>query len=119
MHSLRHDVHKERKMNKEDSLQFVQERLRYNHASALHRELHMFPPTRVKRRFAVEIPRGEHRGFERVDDSVAVHCTSGSLWITHDGDPKDVILVPGEYYRAEREDAMHVFALSDCVLEIE
>ena len=106
-------------MNKEDSLQFVQERLRYNHASVLHREVRLRPPTRVKRRFAVEIPKGEHRTFERVDESVLVCCCSGSLWITHDGDPKDVILVPGESYRAEREDAMHVFALADCVLEIE
>jgi hypothetical protein len=105
-------------MNKEDSMQFVQERLRYQH-STLHREIHLRPPTRVKRRFAVEIGKGEHRVFERVDDSVHVRCATGSLWITHDGDPKDVILVPGETYRAEREDAMHIFALQDCILEIE
>ena len=105
-------------MNKEDSMQFVQERLRYNH-STLHREIHLRPPTRVKRRFAVEMARGEHRIFERVDDTVLVCCSSGSLWITHDGDPKDVILVPGETYRAQRNDAMHVFALQACVLEIE
>src|SRR3954464_5233787 len=105
-------------MNKEDSMQFVQERLRYNH-STLHREIHLRPPTRVTRRLAVEMFRGEHRNFERVDDSVLVCCAAGSVWITHDGDPKDVILVPGETYRAEREDAMHVFALQESVLEIQ
>ena len=105
-------------MNREDSMQFVEERLRYNH-STLHREIHLRPPTRVKRRFAIEIVRGEHRTFERVDDSVLICCGAGSLWITHDGDPKDVILVPGESYRAEREDAMHLFALADCLLEVE
>lgn len=106
-------------MNKEDSLQFVQERLRHNH-SPLHRELHLLgPPARVKRRFAVELARGEVRRFEHVDASVLVCCASGSIWITHDGDPKDVILVAQESYRAEREDAMNVFALQDGVVEIE
>ncbi|HEY0824125.1 MAG TPA: DUF2917 domain-containing protein [Ramlibacter sp.] len=105
-------------MNKEDSLQFVQERLRYNH-SALGRELRIRDAPRVRRRFAVQMHKGEHRTFERVDDSVLVCCASGSLWITHDGDPKDVILVGGEHYWAEREDAMHLFALQDCVVEVQ
>jgi hypothetical protein len=105
-------------MNKEDSLRFVQDRLRQNH-SPFHREVHLRPPARVKRRFVVPMDKGEHRRFEQVDESVLVCCGRGSLWITHDGDPKDVILVGGECYRAEREDTMHVFALQECVLEIE
>ena len=105
-------------MNKEDSLQFVQERLRQNH-SALYRELHLRPPARVRRRFAVELEEGEARRFDRVDRSVLVCCATGSVWITHDGDPKDVVLGPREHYRADREAAMHVFALQPCVLEIE
>jgi hypothetical protein len=105
-------------MNKEDSLLFVQERLRHNH-SLLARELRLREVPRVTRRFAVEIAKGEHYMFERVDPSVAVRCASGSMWITHDGDPKDIILCSGEEYRAQREDAMHVFALQPCVLEIE
>jgi hypothetical protein len=103
---------------KEDSLRFVQERLRHNH-SPLHRELHLRPPKRVRRRFAVELEKGDARRFDRVDETVLVCCASGSVWITHDGDPKDVILGPRESYRAEREDAMHVFALQPCVIEIE
>lgn len=107
-------------MNKEDSLQFVHERLRHNHTSALQRELHLLRRLpRVTRRFAVEIGQGEAHVFERVDDSVAVRCSRGGVWITHDGDPKDVILMPGEEYRAQREDAMHVYALAPTVLEIE
>lgn len=105
-------------MNKEDSLQFVQERLRHNH-STLGRELRLREPPRVRRRFAVEMGKGEHRSFERVDASVLVCCNSGSLWITHDGDPKDLVIVAGEHYRAEREDAMHLFALQPCVIEIQ
>ena len=105
-------------MDTEDSLRFVQERLRYNH-SVLGRELRLRPAERVRRRFAVQLHRGEHRTLDRVDETVLVCCSSGSLWITHDGDPKDVILVAGEHYWAEREDAMHLFALQDCVLEIQ
>lgn len=106
-------------MNKEDSLQFVHERLRHNHASTLYRELHLRELPRVTRRFAVEVQKGEAHLFERVDESVAVRCAQGSVWITHDGDPKDVILLPGEEYRAQREDAMHLYALAPSVLEIE
>jgi hypothetical protein len=105
-------------MNQEDSLQFVRDRLRHGH-SPLYRELHLRPPERVKRRFAVGLEKGEARRFDRVDQSVMVCCASGSVWITHDGDPKDIVVGPHESYRAEREDAMHVFALQDCVLEIE
>ncbi|GAB3661551.1 DUF2917 domain-containing protein [Ramlibacter alkalitolerans] len=105
-------------MTKEDSLQFVQERLRHNH-SPLARELRLLSPPRVKRRFAIEMEQGEARRFDPVDDTVMIGCASGSVWITHDGDPKDIILGANESYHAEREDAMHVFAMQRCVLEIE
>jgi len=105
-------------MDKEDSLQFVQERLRHNH-SPRYRALHLYPHARVTRRFAVEMEQGEARCFDPVDASVLVCCARGSVWITHDGDPKDVILAAHESYRAERDDAMHVFALQPCVIEIE
>jgi len=105
-------------MNKEDSLQFVHERLRHNH-SPLVREFRLRPVPRVTRRFAVELDQGEAHVFEGVDASFAVRCSSGSVWITHDGDPKDVILIGGETYRAQREDPLHVFALSPSLLEIE
>jgi len=57
--------------------------------------------------------------FETVDSSFAVRCARGSVWITHDGDPKDVILAGGETYRAQRTDALHLFALVPSVVEIE
>jgi Protein of unknown function (DUF2917) len=106
-------------MHKEDSMRFVQDRLRHDPASTLAREFRLRPLPRVKRRFVIEMQQGEARTFERVDDSVCVLCSTGSLWITQDGDPRDVILEGRESYRADREAPMHVFALRDCVLEIE
>jgi hypothetical protein len=105
-------------MTSEDSLQFVTERLRYNH-SPLHRPLQLHPGPRIKRRFAVQLRDGEAHRLDPVDETVMVRCAEGSVWITHDGDPKDVILAAGESYQSEREDAMHLFALQPCVLEIQ
>jgi hypothetical protein len=106
-------------MTKDESLQFVQERLRRQLGSPFERELHLRPRERVTRRIALELDSGSTHVFDRVDGSVMVRCASGSLWITHDGDPKDVILGADESYRAEREDTMRVSALQPCVVEIE
>jgi hypothetical protein len=104
-------------MVKEYSLAFVQERLRHHYVGPGREALRQRP--RVTRRVVAELGKGEGRMFERVDASVEVRCARGSLWITHDGDPKDVILAPGESYRAERREAMHVFATQPAVFEIQ
>ncbi len=107
-------------MTSEDSLQFAQERLRPHPATPLNRTLRLDQRRpRVTRRFAVELAKGETRVFERVDDTVQVHLAAGGLWITHDGDCKDVILAAGESHHADRCGAMHLFAMQDCVLELE
>jgi hypothetical protein len=106
-------------MKEEDSLHFVQERLRHRHASPLTRELHLRRRPSVIRRFAVALARGRTHVLDKVDSSVRVRCAKGSLWITQDGDPKDVILGEQQTYQAEREQPMHLSALQPCVLEIE
>lgn len=105
-------------MNREDSLQFVQERLRHRH-SPLHRELRLRTRPPVRRRFAMELEQGSTHVFDWIDDSVLVCCASGSLWITHDGDPRDVIVSAGQSYRVDTERPMHVTAMAPCVVEIE
>ena len=73
---------------------------------------------RVVRRVAMHIAQGA-TGVIAGDRHVIVHCTEGSLWITQDGDPRDVFLETSEDYRAERRAPMHVHALKPCVVEVE
>ena len=47
-----------------------------------------------------------------------LECEQGSLWITHDGDPKDILLAPGQSHVAERSSRMLVHALGDSALRL-
>jgi hypothetical protein len=51
----------------------------------------------------------------RVDDALGteVVCIAGSLWVTHDGEPEDVIVEPGRPYRARHGSTMLVHALGE------
>ena len=42
-----------------------------------------------------------------------VHCVLGALWITHDGDPKDIVVEAGHSYLVDRSARMLVSALED------
>ena len=55
------------------------------------------------------VPRPMHR---------EIVCLSGSLWITHDGDPKDTTLEAGQSYRADRNGRMLVQALDSAELRL-
>ncbi|MBI5275404.1 MAG: DUF2917 domain-containing protein [Burkholderiales bacterium] len=76
-------------------------------------------PERVTRRVCLKLARGATEVIPDVDGSIVVRCARGSVWITHDGDPKDVILQPQQTYQAERDDPMRMHALQACVLEIQ
>ena len=67
------------------------------------------PPLRLRRQaiFAVEHPLGKQ-----------LRCIVGALWVTHDGDPKDILVTVGEIYRVDRCARMLVAALEDSELEI-
>jgi hypothetical protein len=47
-----------------------------------------------------------------------LNCLVGSVWITHDGDPKDVIVDTGENYRVTRPERMIVFALRNSAMRM-
>jgi hypothetical protein len=60
----------------------------------------------------INLAKGQIR---RVDDALGtqIHCLHGDLWLTQDGDPRDIILRPGDEHRFEHDAVTYVSALSD------
>lgn len=84
-----------------------------------HDEQHIAAPPNVTRWFAVNIAEGATEALPPARGRMVLHCRSGALWITHDGDPRDVILDENESYLVERQDRMTVHGLRGSGLEIE
>lgn len=47
-----------------------------------------------------------------------VTCGSGSLWITHDGDVRDVVISAGERHTCDRASRMLVFGLENSSVRV-
>lgn len=45
----------------------------------------------------------------------SIECLAGALWITHDGNPKDIVLEAGQRYIVDHRSTMLVHALTDSV----
>ena len=50
--------------------------------------------------------------------ALRLECLEGSLWVTHDGDVKDLIVEAGESYQSERATRMLVYGLSSARLRV-
>ena len=48
-----------------------------------------------------------------------LECLHGTVWITHDGDCKDLVLEAGETYRVDRCARMIVYALKPAQLRVQ
>ena len=57
----------------------------------------------------------KHGQMQRVQDARGslVLCLSGTLWLTQDGDPRDVVLEAGDEGRIDRDGLSILYALSD------
>ncbi len=62
------------------------------------------------RRFEVDLARGA-LWAQRLRGPFALACTSGSVWLTREGDPDDVVLSAGGCYRGEDQGLVVVEAL--------
>ncbi|MBC7980670.1 MAG: DUF2917 domain-containing protein [Armatimonadetes bacterium] len=47
-----------------------------------------------------------------------IHCLSGLLWVTRDGDSKDILLHAGESLACYRHDRLVIEALENAILEL-
>jgi hypothetical protein len=63
------------------------------------------------------LPKG---GIHRIEwpDGWLVVCIGGSIWLTHDGDPRDITLVAGETHLADRAGRLLVQALESAVIRV-
>ena len=48
----------------------------------------------------------------------AIECLRGTLWVTHDGQPMDIVLESGQRYRSECRDRMLIHALSPSEVQV-
>ena len=75
---------------------------------------------RVTRYLAVAVPGGAIRELPRPTGRMTVHSRQGSAWITHDGDPRDVVLQANQSYTVDRTERMTVYAMQgNCALELQ
>jgi hypothetical protein len=58
------------------------------------------------------LPRGARLAIGQARDQ-EVFCLTGALWLVHDGDPVDHILVAGKGHRIERGTRVTIHALED------
>jgi DUF2917 family protein len=63
----------------------------------------------IPKRAVLAIAHPMHRNIE---------CLHGSLWITHDGDPRDVVLEGGQSYLPDRDARMLILALENAELRL-
>jgi len=65
----------------------------------------------------VELERG---GMLRIEDGrhMLVYVWEGSVWLTQDGDGRDVMLGAGGWFRIERKGVTVVYALAPCALTL-
>jgi hypothetical protein len=68
--------------------------------------------------FTMQLYEGRCEVVDRPNPGVEVRCKSGRLWITHDGDPKDVVLGPDQTYVAQHPGRMTLHALQGCEMEM-
>lgn len=72
-------------------------------------------PSSDASRFHVSLP---HRAVFAVPDGagVGIECRSGSVWVTLDHDPRDIVLAPGERFESDAHRRVLVSALeASCI----
>jgi hypothetical protein len=72
----------------------------------------------VTHRFTLQMREGACEVITRPDPRITLRCVSGRLWITHDGDRKDIVLEAGTEYTAQQRGLMTLHAVADSEVEM-
>lgn len=60
-----------------------------------------------------------HQHLEVVDGrGAAMRCELGTLWVTQDGDPRDIVLGAGQSFVLDRDGVAIVYATDDAELSL-
>ena len=74
----------------------------------------------VTRLLAIFVPARRTVALPSLEGPVVAHCRRGALWITYDGELRDVILHAGQSCTLARQDGIVVHALKgDGIVELE
>lgn len=65
------------------------------------------------RPFQNVLPKGEREIIKKKDKAVRVRCISGLLWITQEGDIRDIILKPGDEFTITHRGVALISSLDD------
>jgi hypothetical protein len=58
-----------------------------------------------------------HQHVEVIDGrGASMRCLFGSVWLTQDGDPRDIVLAAGDTFTLDRDGVAIVFATDDASL---
>ena len=65
------------------------------------------------------IPLVAHR-LARLPDatSARIVCVTGTVWITIDNDPRDIVLAPGQSFLVDRRAGVLVYAIEDACVRV-
>ncbi len=75
---------------------------------------------RVTRLEAFGVRGGTLRPVPRGHGRMTLHCRSGTAWIVHDGEGRDVVLQASQSYVVDSHQPMTAYAVEgDCALEIQ
>ena len=74
----------------------------------------------VTRWQAFGVPAGRTLPLPEARGRLVVHCREGMVWITHDGDPRDIVLRARESYIVKGHGRLTAHAMrGNCALELQ
>jgi len=63
--------------------------------------------------FFCTLPEGERETVRKRDRAVRIRCVTGLLWVTQEGDIRDIILKPGDEFTITRRGVALISSLRD------
>jgi hypothetical protein len=73
----------------------------------------------VTRWFALGLAAGATKEVPPATGRMVLHCRSGEVWITHDGESRDIVLRAGESHAVDSPRRLRVHGMAPASLEVQ